>query len=411
MSLIDPIVKAYNKWLRPTLYLLKLRVYLYNVPKKVASMRGKECINVLFVVTGIRGWKALPLFVRMMEHHRFNPLVGVNTNPKYPESKVELLDFLLSHHYEYIDLDNENNTIESINPDLIIYDSPYVTGYSHNVSYNHHLNYLFCGCDYCLAITNHKAHMVQSWYDYCWQFYVEHNDVAKRKKELLGWRASNIRVTGVPIQDELKLSKENFADPWKDKTGKKRIIYAPHHSFKGVNGGGIEFATFMDFCDVMIEFAKKYQDKITISFKPHPFLYIRLLDIWGKERTDAYYRKWEEMPNTQFENGAYYGLFKYSDAIIHDCASFIVEYLYMNKPSLYLVAESNHIEDMFDFVKDCYNSHEHAFKSNEIESFINNVIKGVDNKKEQRLECIKKHLTPPNDLSACDNIIKSILND
>ena len=401
--------RVYRKFVKPVLYILRLRLYLFSLPNKISTMRGKDCIKVLFVATGIRGWKALPLYIRMMEHQRFNPIIGVNTNPKYPDSKAELLDFVLSRHYEFIDLDDDNNTIDSINPDLIIYDSPYEEGYSHNVSFSHHLNYLLCGCDYCLAITSHKAHMVHPWYDHCWQFYVEHDDVAKRKKELLGWRANNIRVTGVPIQDELQLPKEHFVDPWKDHSGKKRIIYAPHHSFKGVNGEGIEFATFLEYGELMIELAKKYKEQITIAFKPHPYLYIRLLSIWGKERTDAYYKKWEEMPNTQFENGAYYGLFKYSDAIIHDCASFIVEYLYMDNPSLYLVAESNNIDDMFDFVKDCYNSHEQAHNAMDIESFIRNIIEGVDIKREQRQECIKKQLTPPHSKTACDNIIDAIL--
>ena len=205
--------------------------------------------------------------------------------------------------------------------------------------------------------------------------------------------------------------RESFDDPWIDKTGKKRIIYAPHHSFKGVNGDGIEFATFLDFGEAILAFAKKYQDKVTFAVKPHPFLYIRLLDIWGKEKTDAYYKQWQELPNTQFENEEYFGLFKYSDAIIHDCASFLVEYLYMDKPSLFLVADSNNIEDMFDFVKECFYSHEHGFSANDIEQFINNVIKGIDNKAEKRRECINKHLIPPHGNSACHNIVNSILFD
>ena len=121
--------RVYRKFIKPVLYILRLRLYLFSLPNKISTMRGKNCIKVLFVATGIRGWKALPLYIRMMEHQRFNPLIGVNTNPKYPDSKAELLDFVLSRHYEFIDLDDDNNTIDSINPDLIIYDSPYEEGY------------------------------------------------------------------------------------------------------------------------------------------------------------------------------------------------------------------------------------------------------------------------------------------
>ena len=410
MNIAETIKKLSPTVLKKIFYLIKLSLYWSKIPKKVKALRSKPIITVLFVTTEIRGWKGLPLYEKMLGHNRFLPIIGVNTNPKYPESKDELVSFLESRKYGFYDLDCEDQNIDSLAPDIIIYDSPYPTGYSHGVSFNNHLSYLFCGCDYCLSITKHIAHLDHPWYDYCWQFYVEHEDVLKRKMEILGKRARNIKVTGVPIQDELQLPPECFDDPWKDKTGKKRIIYAPHHSFKGVNGDGIEFATFLDYGEVMLELAKKYKDQITIAFKPHPYLYIRLLDVWGKERTDAYYNEWKNMPNAQFENGAYYGLFKYSDAIIHDCASFIVEYLYTDKPSMFLVAESNNIDDMFDYVKDCYYSHEHAYNSSEIESFINDVIIGEDKKKEQRRDCIKKHLMPQNGMSACDNIINCILN-
>ena len=214
----------------------------------------------------------------------------------------------------------------------------------------------------------------------------------------------------MPIQDVLLLPKEKFSDPWKDKTGKKRIIYAPHHSFKGSNGDGIEFATFMEFGVLMLNIARKYREEVTFAFKPHPFLYIKLLSIWGEKRTQAYYKEWNNMPNTQYANGDYYGLFKYSDAIIHDSASFIIEYLYMNNPSMFLVAETNKKEDMFDFVIDGFNCHEHGRSDKDIEQFIQNVIAGIDKKSNQRKMFIDTQLQPPNGKTACDNIINTILN-
>jgi DivIVA domain-containing protein len=63
------------------------------------------------------------------------------------------------------------------------------------------------------------------------------------------------------------------------------------------------------------EFAEKYADRIQWAFKPHPLLRDTLYQHpdWGKERTDAYYGRWESMPNTQLETGAYVELFKQSD--------------------------------------------------------------------------------------------------
>ena len=388
------------------------RLYLYwtKLPRKIEIIRQKPTITVLFVVTELGSWKSLALFQSMFKHPRFRPLIGVNRNPKYPNEKLTLTNYLENHGFSFFDLDDTLGGIDSIGPDIIIYDSPYTSAYPNGLSFDKNLQYVFCGNDYCLNITKHKVHLDHPWYDYCWQFYVEHEDVAKRKRELLGYRARNIRVTGVPIQDVLLLPKEKFSDPWKDKTGKKRIIYAPHHSFKGSNGDGIEFATFMEFGVLMLNIARKYREEVTFAFKPHPFLYIKLLSIWGEKRTQAYYKEWNNMPNAQYENGDYYGLFKYSDAIIHDSASFIIEYLYMNNPSMFLVAETNKKEDMFDFVIDGFNCHEHGRSDKDIEQFIQNVIAGIDKKSNQRKMFIDTQLQPPNGKTACDNIINTILN-
>lgn len=40
---------------------------------------------------------------------------------------------------------------------------------------------------------------------------------------------------------------------------------------------------------------------------------------------------------TQLDEGEYESLFYYSDAIIHDSSSFLAEYVFTNKPALYLM--------------------------------------------------------------------------
>ncbi len=405
------VVRAYLATIGKFKYHYKLYRYWATLPKKITKIRQKERIKVLFVVSEARSWKSESLFLAMKNHERFYPVVGVSTNQSFPQAKKGMIDYLIDRGYEYYDLDAKPDSITSINPDLIFYFSPYDSCYSKGHFYYDNLDYVFGGIDYCLAITKHVVHLVHPWFDYCWQFYVEHEDVAERKKEILGYRARNIKVTGVPMQDILLQPKENLVDPWKDKTGKKRIIYAPHHSIKGTNGDGIEFATFLEFGEPLLKFAKKYSDKISIAFKPHGTLYPKLVRLWGKDKTDAYYSEWAQMPNTQYEDGDYVSLFKYSDAIIHDCASFIIEYLYMDKPSMYLVSESNSIEDMFGFVQKGYMSYEHGQNINDIEGFIQRVVAGVDVKKDERHNCIMNELLPPYGKSSCENIINMILNE
>lgn len=399
----------YHKIWCKVMYHIKLEAYWLTVPQKVKKMRKKETIKVLFIVSEAASWKSELLYVAMLKHPRFFPILGISTSHDPEGAKMTLESYLKSKRYNYIDLDSNVKSIKLISPDIVFYYKPYRGCYSQGHFFNNNLNCLFCGLDYCIEVTKHAVHIEKELFDYCWQFYVEHQDIARRRKEVLGYRSRNTIFTGVPIQDVLLLPKGMFNDPWRDNQGKKRIIYAPHHSIKGTNGNGIEFSTFLDYGEGMLLFAKKYCKQVSIAFKPHPNLYKKLVNIWGKDKTDSYYNEWETLPNTQIETGEYIGLFKYSDAIIHDSASFIVEYLFMDKPAMYLVSKTNNIDEMFDFVKQGFNCYEHGSSINEIESFIIRVIEGNDNNSQKRREYIKTQLLPPNGGNACDNIISAIL--
>jgi len=404
-------MKVLRRILGRLYYHTKLNIYWLTVPRKVRAIQKKQKITVLYIVSEVASWKSELLYQTMLKHPRFNPIIGVSTSRAPWGAKEPLIAYLKSRHYNFYDLDNRAYSIESINPDIIFYYKPYDLCYSEGHFFNKHLKYIFCGMDYCFPITKHVVHVEKELFDYCWQFYVENQEIASQRREIIGYRSRNTRYTGVPMQDILLRHKSQFLDPWKDHTGKKRIIYAPHHSIKGTNGAGIEFATFLDFGESILEFAKLYNDKITIAFKPHPNLYMKLINIWGQEKTDNYYKEWNSLSNTQLETGEYVGLFKYSDAIIHDSASFIVEYLYMDNPSMYLVAETNNLEDMFDFVQEGYQCYEHGYSVHDIEVFIKNVISGHDNKQGLRKDYFQKHLLPPNGKTACDNIVNAILGD
>lgn len=410
MNVHKVVMAIYAKSLYKIKYFIRIKLYRKKLSTRVNIIRKKETIKVLFVLSDLSTWKTEFLFQAMVSHPRFSPLIGISTSPQIPEGKDQLLTYAEKKGYNYIDLDYSKDSIKDINPDLITYHKPY-NSYSEGHLFKNNLNFVLWGMEYCFNITKHAVHQIHIMYDYCWQFYVENEEVAQLKKSILGYRADNIKVTGVPMQDILCLPKEEFSDPWKDNTGKKRIIYAPHHSIKGTNGEGIEFATFLDFGEYILHLAEKYKDSITVAFKPHPHLYNKLIVIWGKERTDEYYNSWKNLENAQFENGEYVGLFKYSDAIIHDSASFILEYLYMDRPAMYLVSKSNSINDMYDFVQKGFYCYEHGKSVDDIEKFIRCVIEGVDIMENKRKEYIRQYLLPPGGKTASENIINSILGE
>lgn len=388
------------------------RIYVsYRGPK----IRQKEQIKVLFVIAELGAWKTESLYLEMKNHPRFNALLGVTTSMEVPGSKQPLQAYLDQKGYPYIDLDEDRKSVSKISPDLLFYYKPYDGSYPSQHLFKKHIPSLPCFLNYAFTSMGNKLYVTAQICNYSWFVFVENELVAKRKREVIGWRANNVRVTGIPMQDNLLDAQKHSNNPWDDKTGRKRIIYAPHHSFKGTNGGGketgTEYATFLEFGEFMLQLAEKYRDKAVFAFKPHPTLYVKLLKIWGKEKTDAYYNEWKSREYTQYCPGEYTGLFMHSDAMIHDCGSFQIEYHYTHNPVMFLDAANYRMEDQNEFGRLAFKMHYRGRNEEDIERFLQNVIQGVDPMKAERDEFYHQYLLPPNGKRASENIIDTILGN
>ncbi len=349
-------------------------------------------------------WKTERLYKVMLSHPRFEPLLVIGKTGD-EDDRPTLRKYFQEKEYAYEEEDNlEGAMWKNYRPDIIFYQKPYGRGYAHN------LKSLFCYIPY----TFHNS--IEAWafktpYLYnCWQIFYENATLRDYYSTEMGEKVSNGEATGLPTMDDLLISKEVFPDPWKESHGKKRIIFAPHHSIDPQNWW--QSSTFLQTGEAMLELAEKYSDRVQWAFKPHPLLRGKLNKIWGKEKTDAYYDRWTNADWSQYENGAYLGLFKHSDAMIHDCGSFLIEYHSTGNPVMYL--ERNH-DDSFDktlneTVQKAHRLHYKGYTKDDIEHFIVNVIEGVDPRKEERADFYLKHMTPPDGQSACQNIIDCILD-
>ena len=136
--------------------------------------------------------------------------------------------------------------------------------------------------------------------------------------------------------------------------------------------------------------------------------YVSLIEDWGKERTDAYYKEWEDGENSTFVSGEYIDLFKSSDGMIHDSHSFTVEYLYVDKPVMFMTNYDR--ESQCNAVgKRAFAAHYHGTTREDIQSFIEDVvIGGKDTMAEKRHQFYNDILVPPNGKSVAENIINEI---
>ncbi len=396
----------------------RLEFYLYriSIPSKVMRMRQKPKIKVLFVISEVSIWKTESLYCEMLKHPRFEPILGVAllTADKPSESTRKfslLIEYLSQKEYAFLELYG-NDINEVVKPDIIFYQQPYEGVIDHSLFYKSNKESLFCNVNYGFNSIGQKWVGASEYLHYCWQIYYE-NSIAMDYYESatpVFTRNKGI-ITGLPFQDILEKNKTGFPDPWKSQNKKKkRVIWAPHHTIPTALDNILEYSTFLDLADVMLEIAEEYKNEIQIAFKPHPFLLKKLYNIWGKERTEAYYSKWGKLDNTQLASGEYYGLFKHSDALIHDCGSFTIEYLYMGNPVMYLSNGRPHIETLNKFGKVAYDAHVIGHTKEEICKFIQSVINGVDDLKVVRERFLQKYLSIPDTGNASLNIINSILN-
>ena len=387
--------------------------------KALANLQGKAKIKCCFFAIHVEVWKYDDLFKLMLAHPRFEPVVLVCPVVNYgydnmiERMKENQLYFeqkgyktILSYNPEtnkYIDVNKE------INPDIIVYTNPYKGLIDDRYYIDKFRDTLTIYVPY--SMNNSKAwegNYNLLFYNLLWRHYQitdRHRAYAVKYSRNKGINAVTVGYPGI---EGLIHPNNNFMfNVWKSNDKKyKRIIWAPHHTITPV--GCVYFSCFLRYYEFMIDIAEKYKSQVLFAFKPHPLLKNKLDILWGKEKTKEYYDKWALMENTSVNEGDYTSLFLSSDAMIHDCGSFISEYLYVNKPVMRTLNEVEESEKMNDFAMECISNHYLANNEQDIEQFIKNVINGVDPLKEQRTKFVKEVLMPKG--SPSQNIIDDIID-
>lgn len=332
-------------------FIFFIKVHLYNtiacvyhsfekkrVKKKVSS--GKQ-INVFFLVLDKSVWKTDLIFQEMVKDSRYNPCIVVI--PRINALNVldhaeDNYNYFKGKGYQTKSLysNGQWQRLETIGTiDMIFFSNP------HQLSLPQYLisplyKKLTCYVPYFEQIdTNYDGHFNGLTVNLCWKVF-QINDIHKNIALRYAFnRGRNIDVVGYPATESLYSSDGINVSPWK-KSELKKIIIAPHHSI--ASSTPLSNATFLETAETLQTLPRLFENSVCFAFKPHPLLKEKLYKHpeWGVEKTNGYWEYWSAQENTQFEDAGYIDLFKTSDAMIHDCSSFIIEYLYVKKPCLYL---------------------------------------------------------------------------
>ena len=378
---------------------------------RVARIRKHPVIRFGFLLQELTQWKSESLYRAMLAHPRFEPILCISPSLGYPGAETALIDYCKEKGYDYFLLDPGKTIAQQIDIDLVVPEKPYQKEMHrlHQIDSNRQIPFVVI--PYYMSTITEEWVVNQRLNLLCWRQFVDNESCREAWSKIHRLKGLNFAVTGLPVMDELLTPKESLPDVWPVTDGRVRIIYAPHHTIADKYWKGIGYSTFLDYCDEMLALRDKYKDRAYFVFKPHPSLRKRLIEIWGAEKTEAYYRSWEEPGVSHVEQGKYLALFKHSDAMIHDCGSFTVEYMYTGNPVMYLVRDDSHADNMVPYAREAFDLHYKGKSVADIDRFIRDVIAGDDPLKEKRAAFKQQHLLPPNGRSACENIIHSILGD
>lgn len=348
-------------------------------------------IKVAYIIVFNSVFPCRPVFEEMCKDPAFDPyiIVAPNISGTYKyllDTYTETFD-ALSEQYggrvingydcdsdEYLELKDDYNIIFFCNPYKTMV-NPY-----HEVEYFLDKNVLPMYVSYGFAALKFFDEIVSyDFYNYMWKNTVETQLNLEYIQKTQKLKGKNCIVTGYIKMDKLALATPSVRH-------RKCILICPHHTVGSYKQ--LHISNFLTYAELFVELPRMFPD-IDFVFRPHPLLFHNLVayNIWHENQIKHYMERLLSSPNMVYDNsGDYMQKFVDSDAMIHDCGSFIGEYLYTEKPCCYMMRSLDQTMDgLLPLGQKCMDNYYHAFSEKDIISFIQDVvIDGKDPLKEQR---------------------------
>ncbi|WP_313163909.1 CDP-glycerol glycerophosphotransferase family protein [Sedimentibacter sp.] len=397
--------------------LKKHKIALEKVREKA---RKKNKIIVAFFALHSSVWKYDELYRIMSSDNRFETIVIVCPVVDYGRENMlsemhKTFNFFKGNRYNVVkSYDDKSETFvdvkKEIGPDIIFYTNPYQGLIDERYYITNFEDTLTCYVRYffqSISVDQHGRDFI--FHNRLWKFFCETEYHTKYALKHYSINKNKYVYTGYPGVDGLIYNNKFENKRKKDNKILKKIIWAPHHTIDPKQE--LYLSNFLNYYKLMIDIANKYSERAEFTFKPHPLLKVKLYqhDDWGKERTDEYFKIWDSMPNTMLQSDDYKEVFNNSDAMIFDCNSFVVEYLYTGKPSLFTFTNDK-IEKIFNgFGKKALNYHYHGYCEKDIIRFIEKVVlEENDIKIKDRDKFYREYLISPNNRTASENIFEEL---
>lgn len=357
------------------------------VLKKIKNkFQQKQKIRVAFLVNENQKWSYQSLYEEFDKSEYFEPLVLVTVDKGAYitiNNLEENYNFFKSKNInvDYAYKDGEFLDLQKFQVDIVFYSQPWEIADIQSIVHVSHFA-LTMYCPYGYQTFDYEKNYMQKFHKLLFSYFVENEHNVKRFERYQAGNSENCVAIGYPKLDIYTKNYDIDASLYWKEPEKFRIIYAPHHSFGNVHTTNI--GTFLENGNLILELAKSHPDTTWI-FKPHPWFKHNLITrnkIMTTQEYENYIKEWEKIGNI-FEDVDYFDIFKTSDLMITDCASFLTEYLPSKKP---LIRLSNHnCIKMNDYGEKIISEYYFAYSNEELEKTFNMlVVDRNDPKKEAR---------------------------
>lgn len=330
-----------------------LRVLQDIHSRNVSRLKNKKKIKIAFQVALLSVWTNDMLPVLFDNNARFEVTIVITwqRNTVYAQEVPPMIAHFKKLGLRYCVADG------SVNPsdfDIIFYTSPYLEILDNWGVKEIPLTTLLCYIPYGYCVEDLQPMMFNGvLHNVAWKNYVPNSLYKEMGVRWCALGNYNMVDVGCPKLDSLIVDRD-LADKavWKihNKANKvTKIIYAPHHSISDCQC----MSTFGDNYKWMLKYAKEHADTTSWVFKPHPLLIKTAVEngIFSSEQEYRHYcEEWNNLPNCSYVTGGYLEYFQSSDCMIFDSMSFMVEYLFVNKPSLFLTREKMHLSELGECV-------------------------------------------------------------
>ena len=355
------------------------------------AMSG-SVVNIAFVVITPSMFPGRPLLKALANNQRFrvNVIVipdlryGLENARKIQHEAVEAVAKLgYSPTVAPIDLQDDDVDLRLL-ADVLFLPMPYdVSHEKYNLKNIINLGILPAMINYGFfrSIYDREFLIARPMYSFYWKVYVETEYNLREFKNHSLISGCNTVLVGYCKMDEYQ---EGGAKDGKRKT----VLIAPHHSVEGSYNEILGLSNFLKYAEFFSRLPDSYP-QLDFIFRPHPSLFLQLSDenYWGKLKVAAYIKNLKSKTNLVYSDTAeYFDDFSSSDAMIQDCGSYLVEYLYTFKPQCYMLKSPEDIGAKFvELGQKCLGHNYISYNEDQIINFIeNNIIAGYDPKKNGR---------------------------